>query len=141
MLVHWTPFNDFSQLQSQVDRVFDRSLGLEELFRPTVDIVEDGDKILISADLPGVTQAEVELLVDKNVVTFKGARKLARTAGEENGDHYRRYERATGAFERSFRIPPSVDVEKVSAAMKDGVLTLTLPKKPEAQPRQIKINA
>ena len=140
MLVRWTPFSDLGRLQSQMDRLFDQAPA-EEVFRPAVDVVEDADKIVISADLPGVAQSELELQIDKGLLTFKGTRKLSRAAGENGGDHYRRYERNAGAFERSFRVPPTVDVEKVTASMKDGVLTLTLPKKAEAQPRQIKINS
>jgi HSP20 family protein len=146
MLVHWTPFTDFARLQTQLDRLFDPAASrtggdktVEEVFRPSVDVVEDAEKISISVDLPGVAQSELELRIDKNVLTLKGARKLERLATEN--EHYRRYERSAGAFERSFRLPPTVNAEKIEAAMKDGVLTLTLPKKPEAQPRQIKINA
>ena len=146
MLVQWTPFTDVARLRAQMDRAFDRSAAsrleaargqVEEVFRPSVDIVEDAEKILISADLPGVAQEQVELHVDKDLLTLKGVRKLERV----ESDHYRRYERAAGAFERSFRLPPTVNVEKIEASMKDGVLTLTLPKKPEAQPRQIKISS
>jgi HSP20 family protein len=140
MLVRWTPFSDLGRLQAQMDRLFDTK-PVEEVFRPAVDVVEDADKIVISADLPGVAQAELELQIDKEVLTLKGTRKLGRGAGENGNDHYRRYERNAGAFERSFRLPPTVDAEKVSAAMKDGVLTLSLPKKAEAQPRHIKINS
>jgi HSP20 family protein len=142
MLVHWTPFNDVARMQAQIDRVLDSARGpVEEVFRPAVDIVEDSEKILLAVDLPGVTQEQVELNVDKDLLTLKGTRKLERLAGENGNEHYRRYERAAGAFERSFRLPPTVNVEKIEAAMKDGVLKLTLPKKPEAQPRQIKINS
>jgi HSP20 family protein len=142
MLVHWTPFTDAPRLQTQLNRSFDRLFDavrgpVEEVFRPAVDIVEDAEKILITADLPGLSQAEVELQVDKDLLVVRGERKIARTETE----HYRRYERGGGTFERSFRLPPVVDVEKISAAMKNGVLTLTLPKKAEAQPRQIKINS
>ena len=135
MLVQWTPFRDFTRLQSQLDRAFD---SVEEVFRPSVDVVEDAEKIVLSADLPGVSQEALELKVDKDLLTLKGTRKLERPAGDE---HYRRYERSAGAFERSFRLPPTVNVEKIEASMKDGVLKLTLPKKAEAQPRQIKINS
>jgi len=138
MLVHWTPFTDLARLRSEVDRVFDQRKSVEELFRPAVDIVEDAEKILISADLPGLTQEQVELQVDKDYLTLKGQRVASRA---EESEHYRRYERQVGGFERSFRIPPTVNAEKITASMKDGVLTLTLPKKPEAQPRQIKINS
>jgi HSP20 family protein len=141
MLVHWTPFNDLARIQAQLDRVFVDKQPVEEVFRPAVDIVEDASSITITADLPGVAQDAVDLQVDKNVLIVKGARKLERKAPENGADHYRRYERTAGAFERSFRLPPTVDVEKVEASMKDGVLTLTLPKKAEAQPRTIKIKS
>jgi HSP20 family protein len=121
-----------------MDRLFDGVRGpVEEVFRPAVDILEEADKIVITADLPGVSQESVELNVDKDVLTLKGERKVLRNETE----HYRRFERAGGPFERSFRLPPTVNVEKIQASMKDGVLTLTLPKKAEAQPRQIKINS
>jgi HSP20 family protein len=132
MLVQWTPFREFTRLQSQLERAFD---AVEEVFRPSVDVVEDAEKIVLSADMPGVAQEDVELKVDKDLLTLKGTRKLERPAGE----HYRRYERAAGSFERSFKLPPTVSAEKIEASMKDGVLKLTLPKKAEAQPRQIKI--
>jgi HSP20 family protein len=138
-MLQWTPFNDLARLQAQLDRVFDGGKQVEEVFRPAVDIIEDAGKILITADLPGVSQESLELNVDREVLTLKGERKLARPA-QPDADHYRRFERTSGAFERSFRLPPSVDVEKINAQMKDGVLTLTLPKKAEAQPRQIKVS-
>ena len=133
MLVRWTPFQEFARLQSHFDRT------VEEFFRPAVDVVEDAEKIAISVDLPGLTQGDVELNVDKQVLTLKGARKLERQAAET--EHFRSYERSAGAFERSFRIPSTVNLDKIEASMKDGVLKLTLPKKPEAQPRQIKISS
>ena len=137
MLVHWTPFNDLARIHAQMDRVFSDGQPVEDVFRPAVDVVEDADRITLTLDLPGVAQDAIDLSVDKNLLTVKGARKLER----KDSEHYRRYERNAGAFERSFRLPPTVDVEKVEAAMKDGVLTLTLPKKPEAQPRTIKIKS
>ena len=109
MLVRFNPFNDLPRL-------------------PTVDVVEDDQKFELYADLPGVAQADLDIQVEKEVLTIKGERKLQRKG-----------ERALGAFSRAFTLPKHVDVEKIAASLKDGVLTVTLPKRPEAQPRQIKV--
>jgi HSP20 family protein len=129
MLVRWTPFNEMARLQDHLDSVL--GAGTPERvsgFSPAVDVVEDDQKFELYADLPGVAQADLDIQVEKDTLTIKGERKLARKG-----------ERSVGAFSRSFTLPKHVDVEKISASLKDGVLTLTLPKRPEAQPRQIKV--
>jgi HSP20 family protein len=149
MIMRWTPFNELARVQAEMNRLFDGSLGTtpasprdpgEELMRgvwhPAVDVTEDPEKIVLQADLPGVSQKELEIQIDKDVLTLRGERKLERKTDK---DGYHRFERVTGTFVRSFSLPPTVDVEKIAAAVKDGVLTLTLPKRPEAQPRQIKV--
>jgi len=136
MLVRWTPFNDMARLHNEVERLFDKGPAA---WNPAFDITEDADKIVLHADLPGVEQKAIDIQVEQNTLTVKGERKFDRTESQD-GELYRRYERLAGAFTRSFRLPPTVDAEKISAAMKDGVLTLLLPKKAEAQPRQIKVN-
>jgi HSP20 family protein len=105
MLVRWAPFNDVARL-------------------PAVDVVENNDKIELFADLPGVKQEDLDIQVEKDVLTIRGERKG---------------ERSAGAFSRAFTLPKHVDAEKIGATLKDGVLTLTLPKRPEAQPRHIKV--
>jgi HSP20 family protein len=147
MLVRWTPFNEMARLQSNLNRLFDSfdarpangnatSETVEQLWTPAVDIVEDADKIELHVDLPGVKQEAVDIQIDKDVLTLRGSRTVER---KESKDHFRRYERVNGGFVRSFSLPKTVDAEKIAAALKDGVLTLTLPKRPEAQPRQIKV--
>ena len=106
-------------------------------FIPAFDVHEDAEKIVLQADLPGVPQSGLEIQVEKDVLTIRGERKLERPTGE--GEFYRRYERQNGIFTRSFRLPPTVNAEQISASLKEGVLTLSLPKRPEAQPRQIKV--
>ena len=130
MLVRWTPFNEMARLQDQLDSFFGGAKTEERVngFTPAVDVVEDDQKFELYADLPGVAQADLDIQVEKDVLTIKGERKLARKG-----------ERAFGAFSRAFTLPKHVDVEKIAASLKDGVLTLTLPKRPEAQPRQIKV--
>ena len=105
-------------------------------FTPAIDVTEDAEKITLTADLPGLQQEDLDIQIEKDVLTLKGTRQIKR---DGKADQYKRYERVSGAFVRSFTLPPTVDFEHVSAAMKDGVLTLVLPKKPEAKPRQIKV--
>jgi HSP20 family protein len=147
MLVRWTPFTEMGRLQHDLNRMFDsfdaRPLAKAEtvqgLWTPAVDVVEDADKIELLVDLPGVKQEELEIQVEKRVLTLRGARKAERSEPKGDKENFRRYERVTGGFVRSFTLPETVDLEKIAAALKDGVLTLTLPKKPEAQPKQIKV--
>jgi HSP20 family protein len=134
MMVRWTPFNEMARLQHDIDRLFHgSSAGNGESrvtgFTPSVDVVEDEGKFELFADLPGVKQEDLDIQVEKDVLTIRGERKLDR-----------RGERVAGAFSRSFTLPKHVDVENIAASLKDGVLTLTLPKRPEAKPRQIKVS-
>ena len=131
MLVRWTPFNEMARLQNQLDSFFGGGTTSDERvngFTPAVDVVEDDQKFELYADLPGVKQEELDIQVEKDVLTIKGERKLTKKG-----------ERVAGAFSRAFTLPKHVDVEKIGASLKDGVLTVTLPKRPEAQPRQIKV--
>lgn len=128
MLIQWTPFRDMARLQGELDRFFGVDGAKVHGFTPAVDVVEDEAKFELHADLPGVKQEELEIQVEKDVLSIRGERKLERKG-----------ERPAGAFSRSFSLPKTVDVDKIAATLKDGVLTLTLPKRPEAQPRQIKV--
>ena len=144
MLVRWTPFSDVARLEAEMNRLFNGSAATGESrargqWDPAVDVTEDAEKIVVQADLPGVDQQALDIQIEQQVLTLKGERRLAR-ADQTAGELYRRYERTAGAFSRQFRLPPTVDAEKISASLKDGVLTLTLPKKAEAQPRQIKVS-
>ena len=134
MLVRWTPFADVARLQQNLDTFFGAPTTQDKVvrgFAPAVDVTEDAEKIELNADLPGVKLEDIDIQLDKGVLTIKGERKLAAGRGERN----------TGAFSRAFTLPDTVDVEKIGAALKDGVLTLTLPKRPVEKPRQIKIAA
>jgi HSP20 family protein len=103
---------------------------------PAIDVAEDKNKIVLTADLPGVAEKDVDIQIEKEVLTLRGNRALDRKLDE---GHHRRFERVSGSFVRSFTLPPTIDTEQISAALKDGVLTLTLPKKPEAQPKKINV--
>ena len=148
MLTRWSPFRDIIALQDEINHAFrrfpqtDDKEGTELYSRegswmPIVDIYEDVEGITAKFELAGVDPSEVELKVDENVFTLRGERKLE---NEERRDNYYRIERSYGAFSRSFNLPDTVDVEKIQAESKHGVLSVFFPKKPEAQPKQITIS-
>ncbi len=136
-MFRWTPWNELNRITLDLDRVLGADQQAPRRLNPAIDVNEDDQKIVLLADLPGLSDADVDLQIDGDTLTLRGERKLERP---EKSEHYQRYERVAGTFERSFTLPNTVDREKVSASMKNGVLTLTLPKRAEAQKRQIKVN-
>jgi len=134
----------FTQLQDRINRVFTETYGRGEeglmnsgAWIPPVDIYQNGDKeLVIKAELPDLKREDIEITVDNNVLTIKGERKLS---AEVKQDQVHRVERQYGVFVRSFALPPTVDNTKVSAEYKNGVLTLRLPLREEAKPRQVQI--
>jgi len=144
-IVRWEPFSDLVTAQRAFDRLFRGAIspaaGEGEVstrtWAPPVDIYENGDHLVLKAELPGINPDDVEVRVEDNTLYLKGERKFETEVKEQN---YHRVERTYGTFARSFSLPNSVDSEKVAASYKDGVLTLTLPKKEEAKPKTIKIS-
>lgn len=144
-IVRWEPFRDLLATQKEFDRLFREAFtpgfGEGEIstrtWAPPVDIFENENNIVLKAELPGVDPKDVEVRVEDNTLYLKGERKFEKETKEEN---YHRVERAYGSFARSFSLPNSIDADKVGADYKDGLLTLTLPKREEAKPKTIKIN-
>jgi HSP20 family protein len=129
------PFAELSRIR---DRFFDLSWPEPKLeFRPAVDIYEDEKAIYLKAEIAGIKPEEMKVHVEKNVLTLEGERKLEK---EEQKEGYHRVERSYGSFRRSFSLPENVSTEEISAAYKDGVLTLTLPKTHESKTKEIKVN-
>ncbi len=145
MLQRWDPIRDFERFHEEMDRIF-RGLGTgravpvqTDVTCPfAVDVLEDKDQVVLKAELPGVNPKDVDLHVEDNVLTISGEKKLEH---EDKKDSYLRIERYYGKFSRAFTLPPYVDPNQVSAEYKDGVLTVTLPKRPETKPRQIQVKA
>ena len=104
---------------------------------PNVDIVESEDSYQIHAELPGITEEEVNVSLNNNVLTLSGEKKQEI---KDEKDNFVRVERTYGKFERSFSLPSNIVADKVDASYKDGVLTVTIPKAEEAKSRQIKIS-
>ena len=103
---------------------------------PSVDIYETENELVLKADLPEVAQNEIDVRVESQTLTIAGERKFQ---AQENGKGYHRIERSYGNFVRSFAVPNTFDTEKIAANFHNGVLTVTLPKKEAAKPRQVKV--
>jgi HSP20 family protein len=139
----WTQPNRF---QDEIKQVFDRFFGEEEgdqsnvvtsQWTPRVDVREEDKRFVILADIPGVDPKDIEISMDKGILTVRGERKSE--TKEENGK-LTRVERSYGAFYRRFSLPDSADADGISAAGKHGVLEIAIPKKPETTPRRIAVS-
>lgn len=139
----WDPFRNLATLQEQVNRLFEGNLSHDgdqsalTMWAPAVDIIETENELVIKADLPEVAETDIDVRVEKNMLTIRGERKFEQKVKEEN---YLRMERSYGAFTRSFSLPNTVNTEAIQAQYKDGVLRVTLPKRAESKPKQVKIN-
>jgi HSP20 family protein len=139
----WEPFRGAVILQEQVNRLFgnvlERSAEESNLttWAPAVDIYETEHELVVKADLPGIDSKALDIRVENNILTIRGERKFEKKVNEEN---YLRVERAYGAFSRSFSLANTVNSEAIKADYQNGLLTLTVPKREEAKPKQIKVN-
>jgi HSP20 family protein len=137
------PFRGATTLQEQINRV--SGGGLERAgeessltpWAPAVDIYETENELVVKADLPDVNAQELDIRVEDNILTIRGDRKFENKVNEEN---YLRVERAYGSFSRSFSLANSVESDAIKADYHDGVLTLNIPKREEAKPKQIKVS-
>ena len=144
VLTRWEPFRDVATLQDRMNRLFHEqfaNMGSEESlavgsFVPAVDVYEDEHAIQLKFEVPGLDEKDIDIRLENNVLTVKGERKIEKETKEEN---YRRVERRYGTFTRSFTLPNTVSSENVQAGYDKGVLTIALPKKEAAKPKQIKI--
>ena len=141
-LTHFQPFRGASSLQEQINRLFnetfDRSSDEANLttWAPAVDIFETEHSLVVKADLPDIKPEELDIRVENNILTIRGERKFEKSVNENN---YLRVERAYGAFSRSFSLANTVNAEAIQADYKNGVLSLNIPKREEAKPKQIKV--
>ena len=138
----WDPFHNLADIREEMNRLFDdsfRRLGRgdwEGAFAPAVDVIEEKDKYLVRADLPGLSRDDVSVTLQDHFLTIKGEKKHETETKETN---FYRHERQTGTFARVIELPSVVAAAKIDASFKDGVLQITLPKREEAKPRQIDI--
>lgn len=134
--------SDWSDMHAQVSRLFDGFLGQpvasERVWAPAADMYETKSEVVVTTELPGLSEKDIHLSLVDDLLTVKGERQGSTDV--EEGSSYRR-ERWYGKFERAFSLPAPVNVEQVKATYRDGVLTVKLPKAEENKPKEIKIEA
>ena len=143
-LIRWEPTRELSSLQSEMNRMFDTFFGDTPAgdggrFRrwiPAMDLVETEDHFILRADLPGLSEGDVSIELEDNVLTVSGERK---SAHEERKEGYHRVERAYGQFARSLTLPEGVKADDIAASFDRGVLEVRIPKPEERKPRTVSI--
>jgi len=144
MIVRFNPFHELNRIQREMNALFDSRMSNNADedspttcdWRPAVDIYEDNERFVLWAELPGIDPARVDLTVEDNRLSLRGERKLENVEKKEN---YHHIERMYGTFARTFTLPNTVDGTKITADYKQGLLTVSIPKKPEVQPKQISV--
>src|SRR5580700_3816269 len=142
VITRWDPVRGVVAFQNPFNTLFrdlneDEGMPTTAGFIPAVDVYEDEKKVVLKLEVPGIEEKDLDVSVEKNTLTVKGERKFEKEEKEEN---FHRIERRYGSFYRAFTLPSTVDTEHVGASYNAGVLKLEMTKKPEAQPKQIKIN-
>jgi HSP20 family protein len=146
-LERWDPFGDLMSIQNELNRLFGRTYGGAEAgtggatgsWVPPLDVYESGDKYVVAVELPGIDPGEVEVSVEDSTLTIRGQREFFyKDASDES---FRRIERRYGQFTRTLTLPATADVEKIDAKFDKGVLTIEVPKREEAKPRKITVQA
>ena len=147
-LIRWEPVRELNTIQTEMNRLFNTFFeapvpegnGPSAIRRwiPAMDLVETGDDFVLRADLPGLSEGDVNIELEDNVLTISGERKSQR---EERKEGYYRVERASGAFARSLTLPEGVDPERIQANFDRGVLEVRIPKPEQRKPRKVTISA
>ena len=144
-IVRWEPLREFTTLQNEMNRLFNtfadpsgqsRGADVRRHWIPAMDLVEAGDHYVLRADLPGLSETDVNIQLEDSVLTISGERK---TEHDQQQEGYYRLERAFGAFSRSLTLPDGVDPERVQAHFDRGVLELRIPKPEQKKPRTVTI--
>jgi len=145
VLTRFEPFREFTTLQDRLNRLFRDTFDPESRedaltsvgFAPPVDVYEDEHNVTLKIEIPGIDEKDIDVHIENNMLTVHGERKFEKEEKEEN---YRRVERQYGSFTRTFTLPNTVDANQVHANYDKGVLKISLAKKAEAKPKQIKVN-
>jgi len=140
-LVHHKPVNLFNQFNDEMNRYFSLTragaANQEQDWMPAVDIREEDNQYLLTADIPGVNRKDIEITLEEGVLTVKGERNTETDVSEQG---YRRRERTHGTFMRQFTLPDTVNATGISASARDGVLEITIPKQDKPEARKISVS-
>ena len=146
-LIRWEPVRELSTIQNEMNRLFNTFFDApapsnggttSRRWIPAMDLVETDDDLVLRADLPGLSEEDIKIEVEDNVLTISGERK---SQNEERKEGYHRVERAYGSFTRSLTLPEGVDPERVRASFDRGVLEVKIPKPEQRKPRKVTISA
>lgn len=141
-IVRYEPWALFDRLHQHLDRSFGLNTDSEQSasvsWIPHVDVREEAERFVVAVDLPGVEGKDIEITADKGVLSIRGERRAQQSA---SGDGFERIERARGTFLRRFSLPESADAEAIKATHANGVLEVSIPKRPQEQPRKITVQA
>ena len=145
-IIRWRPMRDFMTVQDEMNRMFDQFFAREPWggdesmskaeWSPTVDISENKDEYLVSAELPGMKKEDVQITYANNILKIEGERQKEE---EKQDTNYHRVERLYGKFCRTFQVPTQIQADKIAADFKNGILTVHLPKAEEAKPKEVQI--
>lgn len=143
-IIRWDPFRDIITLREKMNRLFEDAVTargeekdmISSTWTPSVDIFETENALILTAEVPGIDENNIEIKIEDNTLSLKGDRIFEKETSEEN---YHRIERSYGSFYRSFTLPRNVDQEKIKAEHDNGVLRITMPKKPESKPKTVKV--
>lgn len=140
-LIRWDPFRELETFPASMSGFLGKDwekVMSTTTWNPSVDIFENDNNVVIKAELPGMNPKDIDVRLENNILMIKGERHFEKETKEEN---YHRVEREYGTFSRSFSLPAAVKEDKVFAEYRDGILKITLPKREEAKPKAIKIEA
>jgi HSP20 family protein len=143
-IIRWDPFRDMVTLREKMNRLFedvftgrgeDKELAAST-WAPAVDIYETENELIMTAEVPGIEEKDIEIKIEDNTLSLRGERKFEKETKEEN---YHRIERSYGSFYRAFTLPNSIDPDRIQAEYENGVLKISMPKRQELKPRKVKI--
>jgi HSP20 family protein len=144
-ITRFSPIHDVAVLQNRLNSIFSEfgrpftgeNESLSSLsFVPPVDVYEDEQKLSLRMEIPGVRLEDIDVRVENNTLTVRGERRFSSDDKEEN---FHRIERRYGSFARTFNLPQTLETDNIVATCENGILSIELPKKPEAKPKQIKV--
>jgi HSP20 family protein len=143
-IIRWDPFRDLITIREKMNRLFEDAVTsrgeekdmMSSSWSPSVDIFETENELVLTAEVPGIDEKDIEIKLEDNTLTLKGERKFEKETKEEN---YHRIERAYGSFYRSFTLPSYINQDKISAEHQNGILKVIMPKQTELKPRNVKI--
>jgi HSP20 family protein len=143
-IIRWTPFRDLVTVREKMNDIFEEaftSRGEEKdmvasTWTPSVDIYENENELVLSAEAPGIEDKDIEIKIENNTLSIQGERKIEKETKEEN---YHRIERSYGSFYRSFTLPTNINQDNIKAEYDNGVLRISMPKKPELKPKKVKV--